>query len=830
MVKMGLANYVKNYSNHSNLAGIIFMSNKNDGIVLSVTVSACFSNFVTDKNLPHGLACKILDTMKYDFPLLAYVVGYLREHIEVNREYLVANYMFFFCFPVTTLGVDQWLRIQPPEPQLHEPVQGTGGVGTTTSWNSAILSVVDKEDTRRIYSLRLNVVICFCKYMPISEPDRIDAYKGLWPCAMPEPLDEHSVFKLSNFCQGIAESYARSTELELKSNLKLENHINLNLTQHGKSVCYKGKKTKGQTLCHNWYNVYSYSDTAHIGTMEAGHVAQVVVIALMHDIELNPGPDKNVRLTILTLNCRGLGNMDKFRLLLNKIYKLKQKGSVIALLQETMVVSDNYLALAWRGKYVLTPGTGNSKGCITLLSENVVVESIKHYGNRGHLFVTSDEQRKKKLVCNIYAPLGYDDNKSNFFNDVFNDILEWEGDVILGGDFNVTLYEQDRHCRGATIAERRLADLVINYTKATDLHDCWEGYSGFTWQKGRKMSKLDRVYTRLDGYTKVDVTTNWSYTQSDHACVSVKLQHMHQKVSRNEHVKLDDKVVNTKETLSELREYLLAQLDTACLMAPHMLLEFAKMTVRTKALEIMARLKKKENEKLIELNNEINKCTQLLTRYLDMDSQIILTRELEELHHAKNNILAEQGAQLAMRAKTKWYNEGERSNKYFLNLLKHNNQKNEMLELEVEGNRLTDEGSIRREVTGYYSTLYNQDMSRLVMDDNFLDAMFLVEDGMDDFMCAPVTLNELWLTLKPTRATTPGPDRMSNTYLKKLWDIIGPIILDAWNYSVANGILPLSHCTSLLRLIPKVGKDTKQVKNWRPITLSNCDHKLIAGT
>ncbi len=94
-------------------------------------------------------------------------------------------------------------------------------------------------------------------------------------------------------------------------------------------------------------------------------------------------------------------------------------------------------------------------------------------------------------------------------------------------------------------------------------------------------------------------------------------------------------------------------------------------------------------------------------------------------------------------------------------------------------------------------------------------------------MCAPITIGELWQTLKPTRATTPGPDGMSNTYLKRLWDIIGPLILYVWNYSLANGILPPSHCTSLLRLIPKVGKDLKEIKNWRPITLSNCDHKLI---
>jgi hypothetical protein len=39
-----------------------------------------------------------------------------------------------------------------------------------------------------------------------------------------------------------------------------------------------------------------------------------------------------------------------------------------------------------------------------------------------------------------------------------------------------------------------------------------------------------------------------------------------------------------------------------------------------------------------------------------------------------------------------------------------------------------------------------------------------------------------------------------------------------------------SHQKSYLRLIPKPGKDKKELKNWRPITLSNCDHKLITKT
>jgi hypothetical protein len=39
--------------------------------------------------------------------------------------------------------------------------------------------------------------------------------------------------------------------------------------------------------------------------------------------------------------------------------------------------------------------------------------------------------------------------------------------------------------------------------------------------------------------------------------------------------------------------------------------------------------------------------------------------------------------------------------------------------------------------------------------------------------------------------------------------------------------LPPSHYESVITLLPKEGKDTRDIKNWRPITLSNCDAKII---
>lgn len=54
-------------------------------------------------------------------------------------------------------------------------------------------------------------------------------------------------------------------------------------------------------------------------------------------------------------------------------------------------------------------------------------------------------------------------------------------------------------------------------------------------------------------------------------------------------------------------------------------------------------------------------------------------------------ILQRQGESMSMKANTQCYNEGERSNKYFQNLLKRNNESNKMSKLNINGRVTTNE-------------------------------------------------------------------------------------------------------------------------------------------
>jgi endonuclease/exonuclease/phosphatase (EEP) superfamily protein YafD len=674
----------------------------------------------------------------------------------------------------------------------------------------------------------IHLSLCFC-----IDSDIFDVHKGSMLYAAPQNLQiDHFVIIISTI-KGKAICDTRNINTYI---VILISHFNLEVLPTKNKLINKPRQSDPNKIhpLERWHIAQYKFEVHKVLKVLKRHLTNIISNKLKTDIETNQGPGlpKNTVLKIITVNCRGLGNIDKCRLLLNKINRITANDPAVVMLQETMILTDNYLKLAWRGKYIHTPGTGNSQGCITLLPSTATIIVTDHFGTRGHYakiqnILANDEEAV--AICNIYAPNGFGQEKIQFMNSIFDKISTFNGATILGGDINTTLSDLDRYKRGVTVVELRVADLILNKVDELNLNDSWMNSIGYTWRRGQVMSKLDRVFYRINDYRLKNSVTDWTVTSSDHAAVIVTLEHLAITRRKNEHIKLDNDIIKNPVFLNEIREYLQEQLATATNMNPHMKLEFAKMSVRTITLSSMKRERSRETTELNEINNDITVNMGLLTRVHSPEDSRLLTIELETLNTRKEQILQAQGTKLAQYAKSRWYNEGEKSNKYFLNLLKRRTQNNDMSRLMIDGSIVTDEAQIRTEVTRFYSELYNS-TNMVENPDHLLRNMFTVAPNDSNYISQPLTLEELWLNLKNTKATTPGPDGMSNIYLKKLWHIMGPLILNAWLYSIEIGEMPPSHKNSILRLIPKQGKDLTNIKNWRPITLSNCDHKLITRT
>ena len=142
------------------------------------------------------------------------------------------------------------------------------------------------------------------------------------------------------------------------------------------------------------------------------------------------------------------------------------------------------------------------------------------------------------------------------------------------------------------------------------------------------------------------------------------------------------------------------------------------------------------------------------------------------------------------------------------------------------------ENMIETEVATFYRKLYNQEAEPYTEEekDNLIRNLEELNDDEISKISEPLTIEKLWHTLRDTTDSCPGPDGIPYSYMRATWNWFGPVLLEAWQHSIRTNKLPEPHRTSWLKLIPKAGKNTKDLKNWRPITLSNCDHKIITKT
>ena len=476
-----------------------------------------------------------------------------------------------------------------------------------------------------------------------------------------------------------------------------------------------------------------------------------------------------------------------------------------------------------------------------MMSNHLNVVASKEIDKRAHVLAIQKKGENKVayIVANIYAPNPNSNEKLAFFEKVVELIEEMETSydcdtLILGGDFTLTFEESECKNRLRTVQEKKVADCVRTLTEDLGLVDVWKDISQFTWRRPNTdcFSCLDHVlYSKT--LRTLDVQTNWALSFSDHAAVEIAFcKETSEPFVRSKLTRLDPSLIKTPEDRIVLETNFVEMWTHADnSWDPHTKLEYAKLCIRTVGEKLQAERKRKEVSEEEEINEELNSAIDRLEKGCRNErSKLALINYVEELRGRKEVLVEKKGERLAEKLGSKWYNEGEKSTRYFLRLLNRNapdkfteliNSQNQSLDKPVE---------IEEEIVNFYKTLYeNYDSSNLEADndDSFFNNITPISDADASDVVREITVAELERTLHTCRDSAPGPDGIPYSYLGALWTKMGPLICDAWNWSLATGKLCQSHKSSFLRLIPKVGKDMKKLTNWRPITLSNCDHKII---
>ena len=562
-------------------------------------------------------------------------------------------------------------------------------------------------------------------------------------------------------------------------------------------------------------------------------------------IEVNPGPiGEEMAFQIRSQNCRGLMNKNKLFKLLRSLYPLSRPSPMpsIACLQETHCLDDFILRHYFKGTAVVDNGERNQRGTCILIPEDFEVCSSHTSGiGRWAIAVIKPKDpptRSKLVIVNIYGPNCHRE-ASRFYHDLFQSLdevtqpmtlLNESFETAVVGDFNVVLdHRSGSSDRIGSRNERDLSKAVKEYLLDRNLCETVPEIpsKSFTWRRGTCLSKLDYIFLSSALMARASsVKTSWHEfgANLDHATISVQLKSGRE----TERGRSFPKLFKTDISSEQDRQWIHSQLRLHESQFPvhwnaHQKLDFLKMILRTKTLELR-HMKKFENRCSL-VREEINSI--ILTAPLDpakaaqLDELKLRLHELEEI----------EAETLRIKAGVKWREEGEKSTSYFLARFKAKTGGAVMHSLNLGTRIVTGTKDILSIVQQFYGRLYSNPRPNKLDDIAFVDDFFAncptIEREHRENLARPLSVTELKESLSTCKDSAPGLDGIPYSFYKAFPDLLLKYVIESWELALLSGNLADSNKRSCITLLPKKGKDLSFIGNWRPISLSSCDLKIV---
>ena len=426
-------------------------------------------------------------------------------------------------------------------------------------------------------------------------------------------------------------------------------------------------------------------------------------------------------------------------------------------------------------------------------------------------------------IAAIYAP---NDDKPEYFQHI-SELLRVRGEnKIVVGDFNLTLsVEIDRLNTYHNNSRAKIQ--VENMMEEFALKDVWriqnESSREYSWRKKGDIQKASRIdFALVSGGIDQYVKTSQYLPgiKSDHRALYFILDlQLFERGSgywkfntsllqQTEYIQLMNKEINTCMQASEGK-------------SPTQLWEILKTRIK-KTTQQYSRNKVSEDKLIISQLSEV---------ISDYESRLPLIKEEYEMLENSQKELEEKTMEKAkgiiFRSKAKWYEEGEKNTKYFFALEKAKyNAKTCYKILDENKGEVTNPMEILEVQREFYQDLYQQDEHVKFTLANTTDVKVPPDIQMQQDQ--PIDASEVEKAIKQMKNNkTPGQDGIPIDFYKVFWNHLKQPFLRMIEEVYEQRQLHVSARKGILNLIPKPNKDSRIIKNLRPITLLNTDYKII---
>lgn len=542
----------------------------------------------------------------------------------------------------------------------------------------------------------------------------------------------------------------------------------------------------------------------------------------------------NSQLSFMSWNVKGLNNVVKKKKVMSFI---KGKKIDVILIQEThlSLLESQRLGAGWVGYVGANGGTSRSRGVAILINRHLQFKCIKQSKDEeGRLLaILCDIQGSKIIIANVYAP-NIDD--PSFFGQLEKKLLDL-GDhpIVLAGDFNEVMDTTlDRSSMSDRVSKAHTA--LIEMSKACGLVDVWRLHNpsgrDFTFYSSPhgSFSRIDFFLISQSLMPSVTSSNIGNIILSDHSPVYFNMMAFTPTV-RTPRWRLNSSLLLDEAFKESVRSQINLYIETNIPTAPSagVAWEALKSFLRGHIIQHAAFKKKDNLKKLGDLEKEI----QVIESSFKTDPSSITLNKLTKLKYDYNTIISQKVEFNLFRARQKYFEEGDKAGKLLARYIKQRETMNAIPVIrDGSGQLSSDPYKINAGFSEYYQNLYSSES--ITPKDNiktFLTALNLpkvTEHQLKD-LDLPITIEEIVGVIKhlPT-SKAPGLDGFTSEFYKSFSQELAPLLLNTYNESFNRKILPPSLSEAIITVILKKDKDPSDCKNYRPISLTSYDGKILS--
>ncbi len=544
-------------------------------------------------------------------------------------------------------------------------------------------------------------------------------------------------------------------------------------------------------------------------------------------------------LRLMTFNARGLGDKYKRRTVFCWLKKYYAKHIILLQETHTTINTEQLWIKDWNGPIYFSHGTSGSKGVATLLPTKFDRTQILNTfsDSEGRLLsITLCCDDTKYLVINLYAPTKDHPDKQQTFIESINTFLKEQSGlkILIGGDLNIILNPDIDKKGGRKEPQTKNAKKLIEICENNNLVDVWRILNPeINRYSRRENTRAGIVHSRLDLWLiPSELMNNIIHAdinvgcKSDHSAVILEFYLSETQRRGRGFWKFNATLLQNKEYVDTIKNCITDSLNNyESLENKGLVWDLVKCDIRGLTVSFSSHLRKTRDKHEEDLSKELNE----LEQQLDVGGNADIKERYASVQREFESIQAEKAQGAVLRSKANLIEYDEKNTKFFLDLEKTNYEKKHIKTLVTDTGTIHDPSKVLDEEKRFYKALYTEPLHNRPDDAFFLEGLPQLDEEQKALIERDLTLEECSKALKSlANKKSPGSDGFTTDFYKFFWPDIKNIVFASIKYAFQANELSIDQKRGVIVLVPKKGKDSRLLKNWRPISLLNTDYKILA--